>query len=104
MAKIEFTELAISDINEIATYIGFDSVNYASLQVAKIFAKSETLENNPLIGRVVPELKMKSVREVFEGNYRIIYRIVNKEIIHILTIHHSRRRLNRQDIKRIIKK
>lgn len=104
MAKIEFTEQAISDIKDIAIYISFDSVTFASLQVEKIFAKSETIENYPFIGRVVPELKIKSVREVFEGNYRIIYRIMNKDLIHILTIHHSKRRLNRSVIKRIIKK
>jgi toxin ParE1/3/4 len=104
MVKIEFTEQAISDIKEIATYIGFDSIHFASLQVTKIFTKTEILENYPFIGRVVPELNIKSVREIFEGNYRVIYRIVNKELVHIVTVYHSRRLLKRSDLKRIIGK
>lgn len=104
MAKIEFTEQSISDIKEIAAYIALDSAHYAALQVSKIFAKSETLENHPNIGRVVPELNLKSVREIIEGNYRIIYKIVDRELIHILTIHHSSRQLKRTSLKQIVKR
>ncbi|MEI9809677.1 MAG: type II toxin-antitoxin system RelE/ParE family toxin [Bacteroidota bacterium] len=53
---------------------------------------------------MVPEVKIKSIRELIEGNYRIIYRIVNKNLIHILTFHHSSRKLKRSAIRRIIKK
>ncbi len=104
MAKIEFTEQAIADIGEIAAYISLDSVQYASLQVSKILSRSESLGSHPLIGRVVPELNVKAVREVFEGNYRIIYKVVNSDIIHILTVHHSRRHMKQTDLRRIVKR
>lgn len=103
MAEIAFTEQAISDINDIAAYIGLDSIHYAKLQVEKIFGKAEILENHPFLGRVVPELNNKSIREVLEGNYRIIYRIVAKDVIHILTVHHSKRLLKRSELKNMIK-
>ncbi len=103
MVEVSFTEQALSDINDIAEYIGHDSTHYASLQVEKFFNKTDVLANFPLIGRIVPELNMKSVRELIEGNYRIIYKVVNKNNIHILTIYHSRRLLKRADVKRIIR-
>lgn len=100
MAKVAFTDQAIAAINEIAQYISNDSPHYASLMVQKFFAKAELLESHPLAGRSVPELSMRSIREVFEGNYRIIYKVVNKDTIHILTVHHSKMRLKRTTLKK----
>jgi hypothetical protein len=54
MAKIEFTEQTISDINEIASYIALDSFHYAGLQVSKIFGRTGIIEDQLYIGRVVP--------------------------------------------------
>ena len=100
MAKVAYTEQALSDINDIASYIANDSVRYASLQVEKFFKRAEILEQFPLSGRVVPELKMRSIRELIEGNYRIIYRVISKDTVHILTVHHTRKLLKRAAIKR----
>ncbi len=100
MAEVVFTEQALSDIHDIATYIGKDSMHYAFLQVEKFFRKTETLSSFPLAGRVVPELNIRSVRELIEGNYRIIYKVVNKNTIHILTVHHSSKLLKRTVLKR----
>lgn len=104
MAEVKFTDQSIDDLNDIAEYISNDSVFYAELQVQKLINRTDILENFPLIGRIVPELNLKSVREIIEGNYRIIYRVVNKSMIHILTFHHSRRKLKRTVIKTMIKK
>ncbi len=103
MAEVKFTDQSINDLNDIAEYISNDSVFYAELQNQKLINRTDTLEKFPLIGRIVPELNLKSVREIIEGNYRIIYRVVNKSMIHILTFHHSRRKLKRTVIKTMIK-
>jgi toxin ParE1/3/4 len=103
MAEIAFTQQAISDIDEIATFISHDSSHYAKLQVVKFLARCEMLENFPAIGRIVPELNIKSIREIFEGNYRIIYKITDKDTVHILTIHYSRKLLKKSDLKQIIR-
>jgi len=100
MAKVEFTDHALHDIDEIATYIAVDSELYAKLQVAKIVSRVDQLATHPLSGRIVPEFNIRSIRELIEGNYRIIYRVVNREVIHILTVHHSRRHLRRSILKR----
>ena len=104
MVEVKFTEQALNDIEEIALYISADSPHYASLQVQKIFSKTDILENFPNIGRIVPEVKHKFVREIIEGNYRIIYFIFSKTEIHILTIHHSSRKLVRTRLKKLIRK
>ena len=104
MAQIKFTDQAINDLNDIASYITSDSQYYASLQIQKLFKRTEVLETLPFIGRIVPELKIRSIREIIEGNYRIIYRIINRQEVHVLTIHHSKRRLKKTDLKQIIKK
>ena len=104
MAEIKFTHQSIVDLEDIAEYISKDSVFYAGIQVQKLIERTDLLEQFPFIGRIVPELKTRTVRELIEGNYRIVYRIVNKNLIHILTVHHSRKKINRSKIRRIIKK
>jgi plasmid stabilization system protein ParE len=51
------------------------------------------------MGRMVPEFKQKTLRELIEGNYRIIYLIKNKNQIDILRIYHVARLLRRKSIK-----
>jgi toxin ParE1/3/4 len=38
----------------------------------------------PMIGRIVPEKNDENVRELIEGNYRIIYQLSDKERIEVL--------------------
>jgi plasmid stabilization system protein ParE len=47
---------------------------------------------------MVAEIGNEIIRELIEGNYRIIYKIVNDSRIDILTIHHSSRDLLRRNI------
>ncbi len=50
-------------------------------------------------GRVVPEINRKEIREIILGNYRIIYRI-KKDVLEILTVYHSARLLEKEDISK----
>lgn len=77
-----------------AKYISLDSPKYAILQVKKIFKRIEILNSFPNAGRFVPEQKRKIHRELIIGNYRIIYRIVKKSEIYIVSVHHSKKRLS----------
>jgi len=52
----------------------------------------------PEIGRIVPELEKKEIRELIEGNYRIIYRIKTKDLVEIVTIHHTSRDIYTRDL------
>ncbi len=92
--KIKWTTYALEDINSIAEFIAKDSEYYAIVQVERFFQQVLILETHPNAGRRVPEIDRDDIREIIEGNYRIIYKIYSKSHIDILTVHHSSRLLS----------
>lgn len=78
------------DLNKIAEFIANDSPRFAELTVKKLYRKVEILNSHPRVGRIVPELEQENVRELIEGNYRIIYEIIGEQL-NILTVYHSSR-------------
>jgi toxin ParE1/3/4 len=101
MVKIIWTQRSLNDLKSIAEYIAKDSVKYASLTLQRILDVTNYLETNPRIGRMVPEVgKNDKIREIIFGNFRIIYKISSSQSIHILTVHHSARRLRQTTLTR----
>jgi addiction module RelE/StbE family toxin len=98
MVQINWTFQAINDLKDIADYISKDSTLYAKRQVLKIRNRTDILKSHKRSGRRVPEIQDKNIKELFEGNYRIIYKIVSETRIDILTIHHSARDLKRRKL------
>ena len=92
MAQIIWTRNALSDLTSIAEFIEVDSPKYATITVQNIYKRTELLIDHPHAGRIVPELEQDKIREVIEGNYRIIYEVISNKV-YILTVHHSARRL-----------
>ena len=88
MVKVIWTDFAIEDLRSIHDYIAQDSKIYASRFVEKIILRIDQLETHPKSGRIVPEFNIETIRELIEGNYRIVYKI-NKNHIGIVRIHHS---------------
>ncbi len=87
--KIIWAPLAIDRAAEIAEYISRDNPVAAGKWIHNLFKKVEILKSTPEIGRIVPEIERKEIRELIFGNYRIIYRI-EKTIINILTVRHGK--------------
>ena len=98
MVKIVWTEQSVSELRDIFDYISKDSKRYAENQIRRIKAKTSFLTKTPESGRIVPELGVSEIRELIEGNYRIIYRLRDKDHVEILTIHHSARDLESRKI------
>lgn len=98
MVRINWTFQAKSDLKDIAEYISKDSKLYAKRQVFKIRNRTDILKSHNYSGRKVPEIQDENIREIFEGNYRIIYKVVTENRIDILTIHHSARDLRKRKI------
>jgi len=94
MVDVRWTDQSLEDIENIAEFIAKDSQKYARIQVQRFFERTEILLTHPKSGRVVPEINDEAIRELIQGNYRIIYRIVSRNHIDIITIHHSRRLLS----------
>ncbi len=93
MVSIRWTKLAAEDLKGIYDYISRDSIKYAKIQVIRLRNRTNILKIYPLSGKLIPEYNDLRYRELEEGSYRIIYKIVNKNQIDILTIHHSKRNL-----------
>lgn len=81
---------AIEDIEAIASYIERDSPWYARAVVSKIVETAEAIPDHPELGRVVPEIDDKSIRERFVYSYRIIYRIEQERILVATVVHGNR--------------
>lgn len=93
MVRIIWSETALNDLKAIREYIGHDSPKFARLQINKIRKRVKILQSNPLAGKENPEMHISSIRELIEGNYRIIYEMMNKNQISILMVHHGARDL-----------
>ena len=66
----------------------------ARYHFALIFEKEILIIAHPEIGRIVPELNNKNIREIIYRNFRIIYVIFDLQRVSILTIHESSRPLS----------
>jgi plasmid stabilization system protein ParE len=86
-----WTERAQSDLAATQAFIAADSPAYAKIVVRRLISAVDPLRDFPNLGRSVPEFPDSSIREVVLRPYRIVYRMVSPEVIHILTIHHSAR-------------
>ena len=93
MVNLSWTEIALEDLHLIHQYISIDSKVYADRLIDKIINRVDQLENFPKSGRVVPEFNSEIIRELLEGNYRIVYKIIHSDNISIVRIHHSARQL-----------
>jgi len=90
--KIVFTKPAIGDLQGLVKFISRDNAHAAEQFGYAIIAKAEALNEHPLLGRVVPEFKMATIREVIHRPYRIVYRVREaQKLIEILRIWHAAR-------------
>jgi addiction module RelE/StbE family toxin len=93
MAQIIWTEMAQYDLQDIYDYISKDSELYALRLIDKIVERTEILIDHPKTGRVVPEFRNNQIREVIEGNYRIVYYLEKEEEVKIVRVFHGARLL-----------
>lgn len=96
MVQIVWLLDAKTDLKEIYEFIAPDSKRYARLQIERIKDCIKILKLQPQIGKIVQEINQSEIREIVEGNYRIIYRLISTEKIHILMVHHRARNLQRR--------
>lgn len=95
MAKIRWLKSAKLDLKEIYEFIASDSKKYAKHQILQIRERTNVLKRQPFAGKIVAEYDSPTIREIVFSHYRIIYRIVNKDLLHIILIQHGARRFPR---------
>jgi toxin ParE1/3/4 len=87
--RVIWSPLAVDRLSEIAEYIAQDNLAAAENWIEAIFAKVGQLKLFPESGRIVPEINNQKIRELLYKNYRILYRIEDKQIS-LLTVRHGR--------------
>lgn len=64
MVQINWTPQAVSDLKDIAEYIGKDSKYYAKLQVVRLKNRVEILKKQIHIGSLVSEFERTDLRQL----------------------------------------
>ncbi|MCY7351941.1 MAG: type II toxin-antitoxin system RelE/ParE family toxin [Cytophagaceae bacterium] len=98
MATVVWSEKASDDVEKLAEYLAEESPPYASRLVELLYAKTDLLEKFPRVGRVVPEFEIDSIREIIFPPYRIIYELLDEDLVLIQKVFHSSR--NPENLKK----
>ncbi|MDP3684796.1 MAG: type II toxin-antitoxin system RelE/ParE family toxin [Ignavibacteria bacterium] len=95
--KIVWSPLAVERLEAVFEYISNDNLAAAQKMVDRILKRVDSLAIFPERGRKVPEANREEIREVFEGEYRLIYRFSSKKIF-VLTIRNFKQLLQEEEI------
>ncbi len=91
--KVVWTRQAREDAREIKRFIARDAPRTAEAFVRRLKASVDRLKTFPASGAIVSEIGNPNIREIYYGNYRIIYRIKRRRV-EILAVYHSARLLD----------
>jgi len=86
--KVVWSDTALAQLQSIHDYIAQNSEFYAKRTVDRLTNRSKQIGQFPYSGRKVPEFDTDTVREVLEGQYRIIYEITRDQI-NVASVVHS---------------
>jgi len=90
--KAAWTLKALLRLQQVHDHIAIDQPGNAKNFVDKLTRKADIVVSVPSGGRIVPQYGREDIRETYEGEYRIIYRI-RTDRIDILTVRHMARLL-----------
>ena len=94
MAGIIWSDEARDDLDSIFLRLNAESQSYSKKWINEVFKKTDLLKQFPAMGRGVPEIRLNSIREIFAGNYRILYNIGKDNNVEIMAIRHSAKPLS----------
>jgi plasmid stabilization system protein ParE len=98
MARLIWTDPALSDLEGIADYIALDKPDAARRYVRRVFEAVERLAHFPKSGSVPPEIPHLPYRQVVIPPCRVFYRSEGKDIL-IVFVMRSEQRLREDDLK-----
>lgn len=79
--KLLWTETAKQDLLSIRRYISADNPTAADRWVDRLKSRARNALHAPLSGRIVPEFFREDIRELIEGNYRIVYQVFEDRLV-----------------------
>ena len=83
--KLFWTETARQDLQAIRRYVAADNPVAAKRWVGRLRKRARNTLHSPLAGRRVPDFLRDDIRELIEGNYRIVYQVFEDWLV-ILTV------------------
>ena len=100
MARLIWTEPALSDLDTIADYIALDDPVAARKLVRKVFAHVEQLVDFPESGSIPKELRpMRRYRQIVEKPCRIFYRVEGGKV-YVVHVMRGERLVHRRNLTR----
>lgn len=88
--RVEWSDLARDDLDELVRYIRRDSAFYARRFGEKVVLATRRLREFPESGRMIPEAEDETLREIIVQGYRVMYRLEPERVL-ILAVMHGRR-------------
>lgn len=88
--KLFWTETARQDLLAIRRYIAADNPAAAKRWIDRLRERARNALALPLAGRQVPEFSRDDIRELIEGNYRIVYQVLEDCLV-VLTVFEGHR-------------
>ena len=98
MTRVEWSEPAHEDLDDLVRYISRDSTRYARLFSERILLATRRLKDFPESGRSIPETEDNTLREIIVQGYRIMYRLETGRVL-VLAVMHGSRDLDGQEKK-----
>ena len=95
--NIHWSKESLERLIEIEEFIAMDNIQKAEEFTDFLIEKSVVLEDNPEIGRIVPEFSDSRIRELIIKGYRLVYRVTNDRI-DILTVFEGHRLIRKSEI------
>ena len=95
--KIFVANSAYRDLEDIKEYYKDGAIPHVEERfVTEIIEHTQTLADNPEIGRVVPEFGEEQIRELIHSPFRVVY-LREFDSIHIIRVWRSERMLKLSD-------
>ena len=91
--RVDWAESAVADLEEATLFIALDDAGAAAALGERILARTASLSDHPLQGRLVPELLrlgIRQYRELVVGSYRIVYRLQQDRAWVLVVVHGAR--------------
>jgi len=88
--KVEWSECAGDDLDDLVRYISRDSMFYARRFAERIVLSTRRLQRFPESGRMIPEADDKTLREIIVQGYRVMYRLEPDRVLVLAVMHGSR--------------
>jgi toxin ParE1/3/4 len=88
--RVEWSDIACEDLDDLVDYISRDSAFYAQLFGEKVVLATRRLQDFPESGRRIPEADDDSLREIIVQGYRVMYRLDEDSVLILAVMHGSR--------------